>query len=49
MCSVYEYIYSNRESIDDPFPNLTNPNLSKSIELLKLIKNEISSGLKTII
>ncbi|OUM62834.1 hypothetical protein PIROE2DRAFT_61622 [Piromyces sp. E2] len=43
MCSIYEYIYSNRLSKDDPFPNITSPNITKALEMLKTIKNDISS------
>ncbi|OUM63573.1 hypothetical protein PIROE2DRAFT_9855, partial [Piromyces sp. E2] len=43
MCSLIEFIYSCRESYDSPFPKLTSKTAIDAIELIKRIKEEISS------
>jgi len=45
MCSLYEFIYSCREFLNDPFPDLSSQTAINSLKLLKRIKEEISSGL----
>ena len=42
--SIYEFIYSFRNSVDDPFPEFLNSAASDALEKLKEIKEEISSG-----
>ncbi|ORX72573.1 hypothetical protein BCR32DRAFT_250021 [Anaeromyces robustus] len=49
ICSIYEFIYSCRESYDSPFPELTSETTVNAIKLIKKIKEEISSGKKLII
>jgi len=44
--SIYEYIYSFRDSYELPFPEYTSQSTINALEMLKKIKNEISSGLK---
>ncbi|OUM61936.1 hypothetical protein PIROE2DRAFT_11901 [Piromyces sp. E2] len=41
--SIDEFIYSYRESIDSPFPKITGSIAIEALEMLKSIKNEISS------
>eukprot|EP00833_Pecoramyces_ruminatium_P014675 jgi/Orpsp1_1/1188707/evm.model.d7180000066608.1 len=41
--SLYEYIYSFRDNIDDPFPDFRSSNSLKALKMLKKIKKEISS------
>jgi len=43
MSSLYEYIYSFRDNINDPFPDLRSQNALDAIKMLKRIKKEISS------
>ncbi|ORX84846.1 periplasmic binding protein-like II [Anaeromyces robustus] len=43
LCSIYEFIYSCRDSIDSPFPEFTSETTVNALKLLKRIKNEISS------
>ncbi|KAL6635675.1 hypothetical protein U3516DRAFT_529780, partial [Neocallimastix sp. 'constans'] len=45
ICSLYEFIYSCRESVNSPFPDLRSETAIKSLELIKYIKNEIASGI----
>ncbi|KAG4087968.1 periplasmic binding protein-like II [Neocallimastix lanati (nom. inval.)] len=42
-CSLYEYLYSFRDSKESPFPDLTSQNVKDALEKLKKIKEEISS------
>ncbi|ORX84147.1 hypothetical protein BCR32DRAFT_242849 [Anaeromyces robustus] len=44
LYSLYEFIYSCRESVDSPFPSFIDSTAENSLNLLKRIKNEISSG-----
>ncbi|ORX78623.1 alpha/beta-hydrolase [Anaeromyces robustus] len=46
ICSIYEFIYSCRESYDSPFPDLNSQTAIEAIKLIKKIKDEISSGSK---
>eukprot|EP00833_Pecoramyces_ruminatium_P000409 jgi/Orpsp1_1/1174441/evm.model.c7180000050111.1 len=43
ICSIYEFIYSYRESKEAPFPELTSETAVKALEKIKYIKNEIAS------
>ncbi|ORX84281.1 periplasmic binding protein-like II [Anaeromyces robustus] len=43
ICSIYEFIYSCRESYNSTFPELTSEVSINSLEKLKQIKDEISS------
>jgi len=43
ICSIYEFLYSCRESIDSPFPDITSQTTINAMELLKRVKNEASS------
>ncbi|KAG4085088.1 periplasmic binding protein-like II [Neocallimastix lanati (nom. inval.)] len=43
LCSIYEFIYSCRDSVDSPFPKLLSETSIKALELIKRIKEEISS------
>ncbi|OUM67814.1 hypothetical protein PIROE2DRAFT_4623 [Piromyces sp. E2] len=45
-CSLYEYFYSNRNSVDDPMPNPSSKESIEAIKLLKKIKDDISSDMK---
>ncbi|ORX81335.1 periplasmic binding protein-like II, partial [Anaeromyces robustus] len=40
---IYEFIYSFRDSIDDPLPEITSQNAVNALKTMKRIKNEISS------
>eukprot|EP00833_Pecoramyces_ruminatium_P008823 jgi/Orpsp1_1/1182855/evm.model.c7180000082928.1 len=42
--SIYEFIYSYRDSIDSPFPELTSQTAINALKKLKKIKEEISSA-----
>jgi len=48
MCSINSFIYSYRDSIDSPFPDITSNNTLEALKMMKRIKNEISSGKKTL-
>jgi len=43
ICSLYEFIYSCRDSKDSPFPNIRSETTVNALNLLKKIKEEISS------
>ncbi|ORX84844.1 hypothetical protein BCR32DRAFT_111768 [Anaeromyces robustus] len=43
LCSIYEFIYSCRESYDAPFPELTSETTVNALKLLKKVKTEVSS------
>ncbi|ORX84437.1 periplasmic binding protein-like II, partial [Anaeromyces robustus] len=43
LCSIYEFIYSCRETYESPFPELTSENTIKATKLIKKIKDELSS------
>eukprot|EP00833_Pecoramyces_ruminatium_P008346 jgi/Orpsp1_1/1182378/evm.model.c7180000081039.1 len=43
ICSIYEFIYSCRESYESPFPDLRSQTTIEALKLLKKIKEEISS------
>jgi len=45
-CSLYEFIYSCRDSYESPFPDLLSNTTINALHQLKKIKNEISSGIK---
>ncbi|ORX81333.1 periplasmic binding protein-like II, partial [Anaeromyces robustus] len=40
---LYEFIYSFRDSVDDPFPSLTSQNAVDALKTMKRLKNEVSS------
>ncbi|ORX77361.1 periplasmic binding protein-like II [Anaeromyces robustus] len=42
-CSLYEFIYSYRNSVNDTFPDITSKESIKAIEMIKTIKEEMSS------
>ncbi|KAL6631985.1 periplasmic binding protein-like II [Neocallimastix sp. 'constans'] len=42
-CSLYEFIYSFRNSINEPFPEITSSEAIKALTMIKRIKDEISS------
>jgi len=41
--STTEFIYSCRDSPESPYPELNSPTTAKALELIKKIKNELSS------
>jgi len=45
MGSVYEFMYSFRDKVEDPFPDLLSENAVNSLIMMKKLKNEISSGI----
>jgi len=44
MCSLYEFIYSFRNSVDSPFPDIHNEEFSNAIKMIKKLKDEVSRG-----
>jgi len=44
MGSLYEFIYTFRDSVKDPFPDLLSKNTETALKMMKTLKNEISSG-----
>jgi len=45
LCSLYEFIYTFRDSVDSPFPKITSNNAIKALEKMKEIKERISSDI----
>ncbi|KAG4090153.1 periplasmic binding protein-like II [Neocallimastix lanati (nom. inval.)] len=43
MGSIYEFMYSYREEIDSPFPEIISQNTIDSLKMMKKLKEEISS------
>ncbi|KAG4100518.1 periplasmic binding protein-like II [Neocallimastix lanati (nom. inval.)] len=43
-CSLYEFIYSYRDSVDSSFPELQSEESKNAIEMIKKIKDELSSN-----
>ncbi|ORX87618.1 periplasmic binding protein-like II, partial [Anaeromyces robustus] len=43
FCSIYEFIYSFRSSVNSSFPEITSEETSNALEILKTLKSEISS------
>ncbi|OUM61935.1 hypothetical protein PIROE2DRAFT_11900 [Piromyces sp. E2] len=43
MCSINTFLYSYRDSKDSPFPELTNDSAKEALEMLRTMKNDISS------
>eukprot|EP00833_Pecoramyces_ruminatium_P010810 jgi/Orpsp1_1/1184842/evm.model.c7180000091215.1 len=43
ICSIYEFIYSCRESYESPFPEIRSQTTIEAMKLIKKIKEEISS------
>jgi len=41
--SIYEFIYSYRDHINDPFPEFRSKNALEALKMMKILKNEISS------
>jgi len=46
MCSLYEFIFSCRDSKNDPFPKFNSLTTTKALHMMKKIKNELSLGIK---
>jgi len=44
MTSTYEFIYSFRDKKDDPFPDLLSDNAINALEMIKRLKETISTG-----
>ncbi|ORX87934.1 periplasmic binding protein-like II [Anaeromyces robustus] len=44
MCSLYEFIYSFRNSIDAPFPDIQSQEVVDSLEMMNKLKTEVSSA-----
>jgi len=44
MCSIYQYIYSNRDNVTSSFPKLESQLAIDALNKMKEIKNKISSG-----
>jgi len=42
--SLYEFIYTYRESVDSPFPKMTSNEAINALKMLKELKTEVSSG-----
>ena len=49
ILSTYEFIYSFRDSVDANFPKAGSESFIEALEMLKKLKNEISSGKKFIL
>ncbi|ORX42272.1 periplasmic binding protein-like II [Anaeromyces robustus] len=43
ICSIYEFIYSFRDSLDSDFPDIRSNNTIKALTYMKKLKDEISS------
>ncbi|ORX79047.1 periplasmic binding protein-like II [Anaeromyces robustus] len=43
--SVYEFLYSSRETIDSPFPEIKSKTSADALNLIKRLKDEIASGI----
>ncbi|KAG4105582.1 periplasmic binding protein-like II [Neocallimastix lanati (nom. inval.)] len=43
FCSLYEYIYSYRNGISEPYPEITNPEVEEAMKTLKRLKNELGT------
>ncbi|ORX83229.1 periplasmic binding protein-like II [Anaeromyces robustus] len=43
ICSIYEFIYSFRDSVDSPFPDIRSETAVKALNYIKRMKNEIGS------
>ncbi|ORX76101.1 hypothetical protein BCR32DRAFT_271475 [Anaeromyces robustus] len=43
MCSIYEFIYTFRESVDSPFPEIKSEETKNALRMMKKIKDEVSS------
>ncbi|OUM60635.1 hypothetical protein PIROE2DRAFT_13540, partial [Piromyces sp. E2] len=44
ICSIYEFIYSFRDSVDSPFPDIRSDTTVKALKYLKNMKDEIASN-----
>jgi len=44
MCSIYQFMYSYRDSKDSPFPEIKSKNSVNALKKFKEIKEKISSG-----
>jgi len=49
LISIYEFIYSFRDSCDSPFPKPNDKAFVNALKMVNKIKSEISSGKITII
>eukprot|EP00833_Pecoramyces_ruminatium_P017655 jgi/Orpsp1_1/1191687/evm.model.d7180000087806.1 len=45
MCSIYEFIYSCRESFNSPFPEISSQETINALKMMKKVKDEISSDI----
>jgi len=43
MCSLYEFIYTFRETPDAPFPDMDSEEAKRALEMINRIKDEVSS------
>ncbi len=43
MCSIYEYLYSFRETVDSPMPEFNSQRAVEAFEKYDKIKKEVSS------
>ncbi|ORX79942.1 periplasmic binding protein-like II [Anaeromyces robustus] len=46
ITSIYEFMYSFRKSVNSSFPDFYSKSATKSLEMMKTLKEEIASGLK---
>jgi len=44
MCSIYEYLYSFREKIDDPIPEFNSERALYAFKKFNIIKNATTSS-----
>ncbi|ORX86781.1 hypothetical protein BCR32DRAFT_275137 [Anaeromyces robustus] len=44
-CSIYQFLYSFRNDVKSPMPQLTSQEAIDALEMMRKIKNEISSGI----
>jgi len=44
MCTIYGFLYSSRDNITSPFPELTSKSVEEGLNTLLKFKNELSSG-----
>jgi len=45
ICSIQEFIYSYRDKKESPFPNYTSHQAVNALNMIKRLKNELSSGI----
>jgi len=49
MCSIYEYLYSFRETVDSPMPDFNSERAIEALKKFNKIKNATTSSNKKII